>query len=34
LLDQPPTTIMQNWGLETLMGLDFKIEYKEKEKTM
>ena len=28
LLEQPLTTLMQNWGLEKLMGLDFSVEYK------
>jgi len=28
LLEQPPTTMLQNWGLEKLMGLVFRIEYK------
>ena len=28
LLEQPPTSLMQNWGLEKLMGLQFTIEYK------
>ena len=28
-LEKPPTTLMQNWGLEKLMGLDFSIEYKQ-----
>ena len=27
-LEQPPTSLMQNWGLEKLMGLQFTIEYK------
>jgi len=26
LLEKPPTTLMQNWGLEKLMGLDFSVE--------
>ena len=27
-MEQPPTSLMQNWGLEKLMGLQFPIEYK------
>ena len=27
-MEQPPTSLMQNWGLEKLMGLQFTIEYK------
>jgi len=28
LLEQPPTAMLQNWGLEKLIGLDFKTKYK------
>ena len=34
LLEQPPTTLMQNWGLEKLMGLDFSIEYKKRKENV
>jgi len=27
LFEQPRTTLLQNWGLEKLMGLNFSIEY-------
>jgi len=28
LLEEPPTTMLQNWGLGRLMGLNFRIEQK------